>query len=257
MQLEHRLSVLLQLHLHYRLNSGFNGLYKDNCKTRQETFKILDFVCTQYIYSRGLTFFQKISAKEGLSNVPESPAPSSTRTPATKPAVKPMMRRPAMRFTPVTAKSRPRPAATTVAETVAEPVAEVSIKTSTATTEETAVEKSQEPQIEKPVQAVCSEPEVPENTYTMGSASRDVSGRALEKIEESQTEETKSSQADECVTPEWPVVQPFSIMKSPSRFSEGKSGLSLGTGLKSPPPGLARVRSRFAKTKPNLTPRAR
>ena len=43
MLLEHRLSALLQLHLHPRLPS-FNGLGKDNCKTGREKFKLLDLM---------------------------------------------------------------------------------------------------------------------------------------------------------------------------------------------------------------------
>ena len=42
MYLDHRLSVLLQLHID--LTPGFNGLGKDNCKTRRETFKFWDLV---------------------------------------------------------------------------------------------------------------------------------------------------------------------------------------------------------------------
>ena len=51
MYFEHRLSVLFQLHFILNLTSGFKGLGKDNCKTRQETFKF--GVCGAYI--RGLT----------------------------------------------------------------------------------------------------------------------------------------------------------------------------------------------------------
>ena len=35
---------LLQMHLHSRLNTGSNGLGKDNCKMRWETFKFWDLV---------------------------------------------------------------------------------------------------------------------------------------------------------------------------------------------------------------------
>ena len=42
MWMEHRLSALLQLHLHSRLS--FNGLGKGNCKTRRESFKFWDLV---------------------------------------------------------------------------------------------------------------------------------------------------------------------------------------------------------------------
>ena len=39
MQLEHRLSALLQLHLHSRLNTWFQWIGKNNCKTRQYHFR--------------------------------------------------------------------------------------------------------------------------------------------------------------------------------------------------------------------------
>ena len=39
-----RLSALLQLHLHSRLTPGFNGLGKNNCKTKRETLKFGDLV---------------------------------------------------------------------------------------------------------------------------------------------------------------------------------------------------------------------
>ena len=42
MQLEHRLSALLQLHLHSE--PTFNGCGKGNCKMRRETFKFVDLV---------------------------------------------------------------------------------------------------------------------------------------------------------------------------------------------------------------------
>ena len=51
MKLEHRLLALLQPHLHSRLKPGFNGLGKENCKTRLETVKFLDSVS----YIRDLT----------------------------------------------------------------------------------------------------------------------------------------------------------------------------------------------------------
>ena len=38
MQLEHRLSALLQQLLHSQLNTGFNGLGKGDCKSRREIF---------------------------------------------------------------------------------------------------------------------------------------------------------------------------------------------------------------------------
>ena len=44
MWLEHRLWALLQLHLHSRLTPGFNGLGRDNSKTRRELFKFCDLV---------------------------------------------------------------------------------------------------------------------------------------------------------------------------------------------------------------------
>ena len=42
--MEHRLSALLQLHLHSLLNTGFNKLHEDNCKARRQTFKLWDLV---------------------------------------------------------------------------------------------------------------------------------------------------------------------------------------------------------------------
>ena len=42
--LEHRLSALLQLHLHSRLNTWLEWMSKDKCKTRLETFKFCDLV---------------------------------------------------------------------------------------------------------------------------------------------------------------------------------------------------------------------
>ena len=54
----YRLSVLLQLHLHSRLTPGFNGLGKDSCKMRRESFMfrylvilILEFYSTMENWS--------------------------------------------------------------------------------------------------------------------------------------------------------------------------------------------------------------
>ena len=44
MQLGHRLSALLQLIFILNLTPGFNGLGKDNCKTREESFQFCDLV---------------------------------------------------------------------------------------------------------------------------------------------------------------------------------------------------------------------
>ena len=71
MQLEHCLSALLQLHQYISildLTPGFNGLSKDNCKTRRETFQLGDLVLLvlevwQYIF----IFPWKHSAHDELS----------------------------------------------------------------------------------------------------------------------------------------------------------------------------------------------
>ena len=44
MQLEHRLSALLQPHLHSRLDSGFKEIGKDSLRTVRESFKCWDLV---------------------------------------------------------------------------------------------------------------------------------------------------------------------------------------------------------------------
>ena len=45
MCLEHHLSELLQYIFILDLTPGFNGLHQDNCKMRQQTFKLWDLVC--------------------------------------------------------------------------------------------------------------------------------------------------------------------------------------------------------------------
>ena len=42
--MEHRLSALHQLHFHSRFDPWFNGLGRDNCKTRRGSFKCWDLV---------------------------------------------------------------------------------------------------------------------------------------------------------------------------------------------------------------------
>ena len=51
--------ALLQLHLHCRINTCFNGLGKDNCKTRRETFKFFGFGAA---YIRCFTVYLKVYA---------------------------------------------------------------------------------------------------------------------------------------------------------------------------------------------------
>ena len=67
--MEHRLSALLQLHLHSHLNTCLSGLDKSNCLTRRETLTFWDLVLLILFETHFVDcYFQMFSLKYQLDN---------------------------------------------------------------------------------------------------------------------------------------------------------------------------------------------
>ena len=75
MLLEHRLSALLQLHLHSRRNTRFQWIGQNKCDTRQEIFKVKDLVTLEtWLHVNGhltvLLYNNLYAAQEIYKNIP-------------------------------------------------------------------------------------------------------------------------------------------------------------------------------------------